>query len=315
MIIENKHCSGNVWFDQLNPSRTNLGEGTIVYKDAPVLEWKEIIKQLNHLLEVETISGYETIMIEDFLSYIDGEWAFLNPYDKLHQCKGNNELLNRRIYNLLKEITLDESKVALHRGWGYYIKTQYEQIRQIGLILTSNDDILQLEVSLYFGDTQRQAIAFYTSNPNLANLTDDKWKYFPNFHVSFMTTGLVWFKRDNNYWSEEDCVRYLNYWGDNVANIFQQKRNDVADYLDGLVEHEIIVILPETKEQLDEKFYSTAMTTLNVCPGFGFLRTFTLSEAEELDRTGKLKVVIAAKIRECLGIVGIDGNDILNQFQ
>ena len=32
-----------------------------------VLEWKTIIKQLNHLKTVPTISGYEKIMIEDFL--------------------------------------------------------------------------------------------------------------------------------------------------------------------------------------------------------------------------------------------------------
>ena len=71
MVIENKPRSGNVWFGQLNPSRQNLAEGTIVYSNPIVLEWKEIIKQLNHLLSVPTISGYEKIMIEDFLSYVD----------------------------------------------------------------------------------------------------------------------------------------------------------------------------------------------------------------------------------------------------
>jgi hypothetical protein len=92
MVIENKPRSANVWFEQLNPSRQNLAETTNVYSNPAVLEWKEIIKQLNHLLLIPTISGYEKTMIEDFLSFIDEKFSYLNPYDSLHQCKGNREL-------------------------------------------------------------------------------------------------------------------------------------------------------------------------------------------------------------------------------
>ena len=123
MVIENKPRSGNVWFGQLNPSRQNLAEDTIVYSSPIVLEWKEIIKQLNHLLMLPTMSGNERIMIEDFLSFVDENFPHLNPYDSLHQCKGNAELISRRIYNLLKSIALDESKIKYHRGWGYYMET------------------------------------------------------------------------------------------------------------------------------------------------------------------------------------------------
>ncbi|MCK9399802.1 MAG: hypothetical protein M0Q51_07370 [Bacteroidales bacterium] len=163
MVIENKPRSGNVWFGQLNPSRQNLAEDTIVYSNPTVLEWKEIIKQLNLLLTVQTISGYEKIMIEDFLSFIDENFPFLNPYDSFYQCKGNTELLNRRINNLLKSISLDESKVNYHRGWGYYIHTSYQQIQEIGLILAQKENEWWIELSLYFGDSQRQAISFYYS--------------------------------------------------------------------------------------------------------------------------------------------------------
>ena len=86
MVIENKPRSGNVWFGQLNPSRQNLAEDTIVYSSPIVLEWKEIIKQLNHLLMLPTMSGNERIMIEDFLSFVDENFPHLNPYDSLHQC-------------------------------------------------------------------------------------------------------------------------------------------------------------------------------------------------------------------------------------
>jgi hypothetical protein len=292
----------------LNPSRQNLDDGTEVYSNPIILEWKEIIKQLNHLLSVPTISGYEKIMIEDFLSYVDESFPFLNPYDSFHQCKGNTELINRRIFNLLKSISLDENLVKYHRGWGYYIQTPaYQQIQQIGLILEPKENDYSIELSLYFGASQRQAIAFYNSNPNISELKNTRWKLFPNFHVSFMTTNLVWFESD-------DSEHYLRFWNDNVDKIRQQKRADVQKYFKWLEDENVINIPKETKEQLDEKFYKTAMKTLNMCPQFGVIYSFNSSEAKDLDKSGKLKLVLAEKIKEGLKVVGLDGNEILKKF-
>jgi hypothetical protein len=85
-------------------------------------------------------------------------FAHLNPYDSFHQCKRNPELLSRRINNLLKSISLDESTVKYHRGWDFYIQTPYDQIQQIGLIPSQNENGLNIELSMYFADTQSQAI-------------------------------------------------------------------------------------------------------------------------------------------------------------
>jgi hypothetical protein len=307
MVIENKPRSGNVWFGQLNPSRQNLADDTEVYLNASLLEWKEIMKQLNHLLTVQTISGYEKIMIEDFLSYIDQNFPFLNPYDSFHQCKGNVELLNRRISNLLKSISLDESKVNYHRDWGFYIQTPYQQIQRIGLILNQKEKEWWLELSLYFGASQRQAISFYSSNPNITHLDKDEWDFFPNFHVSFMTSNLVWFQ-------SEDSDHYLQFWGNNIGKISQQKRENVPNYLQWLVNEEVINMTKDVEERLHEKFYDTERQTLNMCPEFGFIYTFTSNDAEELDKNGKLKFAIIEKIREGLKVVGLNGNEILKQF-
>ncbi|MCK9399804.1 MAG: hypothetical protein M0Q51_07380 [Bacteroidales bacterium] len=56
------------------------------------------------------------------------------------------------------------------------------------------------------------------------------------------------------------------------------------------------------------------MQTLNICPGFGVIYTFNSSEAEEFDRSGKLKFILAEKIREGLKVVGLDGNDLLKNI-
>lgn len=304
MVIENKPRSYNVWFEQLNPSRQNLSDDTIVYSNPSVLEWKEIIKQLNHLLSIQTISGYEKIMIEDFLSFIDENFSYLNPYDSFHQCKGNRELLNRRINNLLKSISLDENNVKYHRGWGFYIHTPYSQIQEIGLILGTKENEWWLELSLYFGDSQRQAKSFFNSNPDINHLNKDEWGIYPNFHVSFMTSNLVWFHSN-------DINHYLQFWMKNANKIYQHKRDDIPEYIKWLVDEKVILATKEVKERLDEKFYNTAMQSLNICPGLGLIYSFTSSKAEELDKEGKLKFIISEKIREGLKVVGLDVNNII----
>ena len=306
MVIENKPRSGNVWFDQLNPAQQNLADDTIVYSNPAVLEWKEIIKQLNHLKTVSTISGYEGIMIEDFLDYIDDNFPHLNPYDSFHQCKRNKELLNRRIENLLKAISSDENLVKCHHGhfFSYYIQTPYREIERICLGLSGEGNESLINLDLCFGDSQRQASSFYKSNPNISHLQNTKWRVSPNFHVSFMTSNLVRFE-------SEDSEHYLQFWKDNVKEIHQQKKEDVPKYLKWLVDEKVITMPKEAEEKLKKMFYDTVMQTLNICPGFELNYTFNISEAEELDKSGELKVILAEKIKEGLKVVGLDGHEFL----
>ena len=177
----------------------------------------------------------------------------------------------------------------------------------IGLILKRNETDWWLELSLFFGDSQRQAKAFYNSNQNISHLENTGWELYPNFHVSFMTSNLVWFESDEE-------KHYLEFWKKNVEKIYQQQRDQVPNYLKWLVDEKIIYLTDDIEEKLDEKFYDTDRQTLNICPGFGFIFSFTSSDAEELDKSGKLKSIIAEKIREGLKVVGIDGNDLLKKF-
>jgi hypothetical protein len=309
MVIENKPRAGNVWFGQLNPAQQNLAEDTIVYSNPAVLEWKEIIKQLNHLKTVPTISSYENIMIEDFLDYIDKKHPHLNPYDSFHQCKRDKELLNRRIENLLKAISSDEKLVKPHQGrsLSYYIQTPYREIERICLGLSGEGNESSINFGLYFGDSQRQASAFYKSNPSTSHLQNTKWIVRPNFHVAFMSSNLVRFE-------SEGSEHYLQFWKDNVEKICQQKKEDVPEYLKWLVDEKVINMPKEAKAELKKKFYDNAMQTLNICPGFELNFTFNISEAEELDKSGELKFILAEKTKEGLRVVGRDGHEFLKDF-
>jgi hypothetical protein len=313
IIIENKPRSSNVWPDQLNPSRQNLADDktTTVYRHPIVLEWKEIIKQLNHLLHLPTISGCEKIMIEDFRSFVNDNFPFLNPFDSLHQCKRIPEFLDQRINNLLKSLLQDErdeSKIGYHRGGGYFIQTPYPQIGRICLSHNEQENDLVLTLGLYFGDTQRAAIAFYKSDPNISHLQGTKWDAAPNFHVAYRSSGLMGFESENS-------EHYLQFWKDNVDKIRQQKRAEVPKFLKSLADQKVLSMTKEAGEKLEEKFYNTKMPSLNICPGFRL--HFPIPNAEALDKDGKdgkLKFILAEKIREGLKIIGLNGDDFLKKL-
>ena len=202
-IIENKPKSGNVWFNQLKPSRKNLGEDVNVLSEPIVLEWKTIINHLNYLLSEPTITRSEKIIIDDFLNFIDSGFPFLNPFDNFKLCKSNQELLQRRIQNILKEISIDPDNVKDNKRWGHFIQTPFEAIKAIGLILKYNKEnkVWSIVLSLNFGDTQTQAKAFFKNSPDLKKI-DENWQYYPKFHVSFMSTNLVEFSTEREKYKD-----------------------------------------------------------------------------------------------------------------
>ena len=56
------------------------------------------------------------------------------------------------------------------------------------------------------------------------------------------------------------------------------------------------------------------MQTLNICPGFGVLYTLNYSDAEKLDKSGKLKSVLVEKMKGALKIVGLEANKLLKKL-
>lgn len=116
IILENKPRSSLVWFDQLRPSRKNLSEHTHILLVPVLLSWRSIVEWPTKLLIVPSVSGTEKLLISDFLAYVDDHYPFLNPYHRLDLCKGNSELIQRRIKTLLESITVDPVSVKYHRG-------------------------------------------------------------------------------------------------------------------------------------------------------------------------------------------------------
>ncbi len=139
---------------------------------------------------------------------IDQQFPFLNPYDHFHLCKGHEPLIQRRIQTLLKAIVSKEERVKYHYGWGYSIITGYDEIKEIGLIYHKDDakGIWWLELSSIFWRHAKSGYNFYNANPSLKHLPDEDWDKFGNFHVSFRSSNLIYFRNVPN------LELYISFW-------------------------------------------------------------------------------------------------------
>ena len=304
LIIENKPRSQHVWNKQLNPSKENLDEIIVIMPKPIILEWKQVVKHLNSLYKLETVNGAEKMMINDFLNYIDHNFPFLNPYDSFKLCKSNTELLQRRIFNILKEISTDETIVEYHHGWGWYIETppSFSATKKIGLILHKDETSWHIELSIYFGDTQTQTKSFYSNNPDISKLNQD-WVCHPNFHVSFITSNLVWFHTNKELKSPDV---YIDFWKQNLHLIHQHGREDVKNLLTHLTNENIIEYNEEEQQQMNYEFFDTQRKTLNICAGFGIISTLNSVYCEKNDNDTYLLKDIALRIQQGLSIIDYD---------
>ena len=211
----------------------------------------------------------------------------------------------QKIFNLLKAVALDESMVVCRRSGDSYIQTPFDAVERVCLFAADDGSEPSLTLGLYFGDTQRQAIAFYKSSLNVSHLDKTQWRICPNFHVAFEAKGLLWFP-------SEDADHYLQFWKENIHRIRRQKKSEVQAYLKWLTDNNVIKMTTESEKMLNEKFLDAKMSRLNICPGF--LLEFKIAKTDELDDTGKLKAILAKRIHEALKVLSLDGRRVVKRF-
>lgn len=305
IIIENKPKSTNVWMDQTNPSKTGLSPETKIYPKPISLKWRDIISDLNSINELQLISKSELFLIEDFLDYINENFPLLNPYEKLHLCKGNKHLIKKRIELILKEIVLDESSVSYHKDWGLNIQVPYGELKKIGLLITEKSGQIIFELSFYFGNTQSQAKAFFQRNPNIPEQENNGWWFMNNFHLSFQASNLVTLNSSIHY------SDYIDFWLNSPDLIHQRKKADLNQFLTTLQQKNILIIDEKKVGELYSKIFNTNRNNINICPGFAAIFEISYEEASELDRGNLFESFIKEKIKEGLSITKRDGSEFL----
>jgi len=309
LLIENKPNARNVWRDQLNPASRNLSdenEPEIIPVPA-ILEWRQIIQQLNDLLAIEAVSGMEKMLITDFLEFVDARFMALNPYQRFSQCKNSKHLLTRRIKNIL-ESSFEKDKHGYHRGWAHYVLAERPEVKQIGIRLEHNDqdkENWKIEISLYFGDIMQQARDFYKrtdiNTDYFKNLRDSGWLTFTNPHISMQSKNWYFF----NYPENSNVEAYIDYWQNNRIELNQYMKSKLRAKLQEWSAKGLI--------QLDDKVYSDyenrlrnvqETTKFNWCPGLRILYYIPASEAIKLDDAGQFDTYLREKFAEGLKVLG-----------
>lgn len=310
MIIENKISIKDVWEDQLSPSKNGLPDGIEIIEEIASIRWMDVIKKITSILRLNSVSGAEKIILEDFLNFVNHNFSSLNPYDNLELCGLDRNLINRRIEKLLKTIARDDSSVGYHTRWQTHrLLTGFQEIKMIGLELhlaTENN----LRLALNYCDVNKQAHAFYAlgiSFDKIEYLIDKEWVYIPKFHLSTISSHLMWF--DTPQIADK---KYYDYWLNHMKDVVQLHQSNLLEYLNNYSDLGLIDLSSEKLQELDQRILNTKIDDINVIPGFGLYYSYNLSEAGKMDRTEEFAQELKTRIREGISILGKDASFLLD---
>lgn len=297
LVIENKPCSGDVWGEQVCPSRDSLPEECILAGFACIL-WRDVIVGLNSLLQRELLGHAERLLVDDFIEFVGQEFPSLNPYTSFAVCKNNRTLLANRCYAVMQKVAGSDS-VVHHRGYADYFPLEdgpNAGAQQIYLWPPSEEGAADWEILLdiWPADTINQARKFYTGvkREEFLGLRSKGWQLEPNMHYSFMSTNLVGSK------PAISVEEYLDLWLGTEESYGQVKRENweavfAAHRREGLISEENL-------DELNRQFTSTARRTLNVCPGLRVSFRWPKALAESLDHGDCFVQAVQERVREAL---------------
>lgn len=292
--IENKPKNHNVWFEQLAFQFPD----TIEYEKTPIiLFWREIISNLNIILENNIAEDIECKIIKDFLLFINEYFPYLKPYDNFLICGDNDELLKKRCESILEKLKM--GNVSLHKGWHNSAKINLPELREIALYpdKEKSDTTWGIHLEVYPGDTMSQSLELYNkidinSFSKLSN--NKKWKIETNFHFSFGSQGLLWTN------SNISLKEYIRLWNSIVhkSELNQITRDEWIKYLLFLKDKNILddLDISNFKDKIESKEYQT----LNICPGLCISYCWTKEEVLNFEKENKFIEEVKSRLNEVL---------------
>ncbi|MEO2075905.1 MAG: hypothetical protein ABGX20_11085 [Bacillus sp. (in: firmicutes)] len=298
-IIENKPSRENIWTGQLNPNISAEADITIIEKPC-CLSWRNIISGLNSLIQNKMVSGLEGVMVDNFIEYVDHEYSWINPYTTFGVCKDNTYLLNKRCISAMANYKIHgaNTEVKYHRGWKYFIESGKKTIKQIALDANNTDSTWSIDLWLHAGDTMNSAReCFYKLDMDkIQELKNQGFKITKNFHVSYRSSNLLWFK------GTLSVDEYLRYWKREFIHLKQVKRNDFIQLFDKLESDHFID--PEDRSTIQDKILNKNYDKLNVCPGFLIKYSWDSDSAISLDKMNRFDEDFANKVKIAFDVVG-----------
>ena len=282
LIVENKPSHGNVWEEQLSPSRSSFSGDVrdgLLHDSAICLEWSEVLESVLKYADsgIPPFSSREISL--DLLSFVEEFHPDLTPYRTFRLCGNRPQGLRRRTMRLLDTLA---SRAGLESRDDWYLFRPGKIAERVGVWAEPEPT---LKVNLWPADTVRQARRFYEEVDRTAFLGLDEWEVRPNLHFSFMNTHLIWAE---TAWA---IARYFDYFADGQLQMCGQMNEARLVPLAEQWEDEGL-ITREDRGKIEGQFNSTKRETLNVIPGFSVSRVWNLNTVIELEEHGELEADI-----------------------
>ena len=293
-IVENKP-KGDVREDQLDPAVED-GEGWEIVDRAVRIEWKRLIRSLQHLRESEWLDGTQQLLVDDFLTLVHDQFSSLHPYPTLSSCRGRADLIQQRCTDILREVAPEH--VEPHGRWMDHITVDLRAARMIGLSMKDQDSDPEIVLALHPGDTVSQARALYRSlDREASRALPSEWKCRPNLHFAHLNRHVFWTQ------ARPDLDRYLSFWQENEQQWVRQVKEEHFEELLGMLEAHGFINETD-RENFDEYFLQTNRSSVNVCPGMSMQFRWPLEDASRMDDQGVLKDEVAARVTEAVAVWG-----------
>ena len=288
LIIENKLRHGDVWREQLSPSRDSLPDDTIndvtLHELAVCLEWSEILEGLLKYANSGIAPFGSREVARDFLSFVEETHPVLTPYRTFVLCGDRQEALERRKIRLIDDIARRTGSDS--DTWS--LKRPGKIAERVGISISETEP-WRLEAYLWPASTAGQADCFRKKidKERFLSLSEQGWKVEPNLNFAFIRRKLIWAK---TAWKTR---KYLEYFFEPGTRRYGRKRFE-DELSPSLVEEwqREGLIDSETRKKIEHQRHQTDRNSLDVNPEFKIYREWSRDAVISLEEQGKLEEVI-----------------------
>lgn len=296
LVIENKPSHRNIRPEQL---RVNVPAGVTHDVKVAGIAWRDIVLAWGRLLEAGHLGPAETVLLGDFLDFVETFHPTLRPFSKVGFCGRDIGRLGRRCAELLKALAPDDYRP--HRGWGQTIRLSEGQCAlMVGFFPRARETDVDLVVEFDPGDTTSQGRALYAKAElaRVLELRSRGWTITPNFHLAHMTMNLVYTT------VLLDVPAYWAVWGveSNLLRKAWPREEHESLFASFL---KLGLAVPSDRAEFDAKISNTKRDRINVCPGLIVQWRIPVDDAALLDARGQLESRVREVMLDGAGALGL----------
>lgn len=311
-MLESKVCKRWARRNGHRVAQLNLGGARFEQTRVSVLRWHDLLESWWRLVELGVLSPAEQAIVGDMLGYAHQDFGHLLPFGTLRRVGADPVRRKWRMRSLLREAT----GVKPERGGLVHVRLDLalgavSLQRAVLDVEQGQADGMQSEgerltLHLWPGELKRQAEHLYASTgaERLAELLaedEGAWRVRPQPLLGFRNAPV----RTRVYLTcDLDPVEYARRWqGEDWKKVGAHHKNHIKDELwPWLLQRGYAS--PQDGERLDPFLRALGRRFAHLRPAIHVSRSWSWTQAEELDDEGRLPQEIQAAINKALAILG-----------